>query len=62
MSKIVAVVVTEGKMIAGGAPIFITQSREEQIAIATSLEKIMDAAAHELKNGMIILIDHRSKE
>jgi hypothetical protein len=60
MSKIVAVITVDKEKMAGGAPIFIASSREEQEQIAFSLEKIMDANAHALKNGLMIIIDHKS--
>jgi hypothetical protein len=60
MSKIVAVITVDKEKIAGGAPIFIASSREEQEQIAFLLEKIMDANAHDLKNGLMIIIDHKS--
>ncbi|MFD0958797.1 capping complex subunit for YIEGIA [Paenibacillus chungangensis] len=43
----------------GGAPIFIMQSEEGLQETAFLLEKIMDASAHDLKNGTIILVDHQ---
>lgn len=58
MSKIVAVIAVDKEQIAGGAPIFIVRSREEQERVAFSLEKIMDATAHDLKNGLMIIVDH----
>lgn len=60
MSKIVAVITVNKEQIAGGAPIFIASSREEQEQLAFMLEKIMDANAHDLKNGLMIIIDHRA--
>lgn len=61
MSKIVAIVVTNPSLVAGGAPIFITREKEEQQQVAFSLEKIMDATAHGLKNGTIILVKHSDR-
>jgi hypothetical protein len=60
MSKILAVITYNKEQIAGGAPIFIAQSKEEQERIAFSLEKILDANAHDLKNGLMIIVDHGS--
>jgi hypothetical protein len=59
MSKIIAVIAVDKDQIAGGAPIFIASTREEQEQIAFSLEKIMDANAHDLKNGLMIIVDHK---
>lgn len=60
MGKIVAIVATNRESVAGGAPIFIVESPEEQKKIAFSLEKILDAAVHELQNGQLIVVDHAS--
>lgn len=58
MAKIVAIVVHNAHQVDGGAPIFIAGSPEEQQQLAFSLEKILDANAHDLKNGTIIIVDH----
>lgn len=60
MSKIVAVVTMNAKQVDGGAPIFIVNSPEEHKKLAFTLEKILDATAHDLKNGTYILVDHAS--
>lgn len=60
MAKIIAVVCRSQEAArGGGAPIFIEPdpARAEQTAFL--LEKILDASAHDLKNGMFILVDHR---
>lgn len=58
MAKIVAVVTTNRDRVAGGAPIFIVDDAAEQQKVSFSLEKILDANAHDLKNGTIILVKH----
>jgi hypothetical protein len=58
MSKILAVVTEEKDRVAGGAPIFIAKNAEEKQHIAFSLEKIMNATAHDLKNGILIIVKH----
>jgi hypothetical protein len=60
MGKIMAVVTADKNQVAGGAPIFIAQDAGELQKIAFSLEKILDAFAHDLQNGVMILVDHRS--
>lgn len=60
MAKIVAVVSTNSDNISGGVPIFIAKNEEERGKVAFTLEKIMDASAHDLLNGSIILVDHTS--
>jgi len=60
MSKIVALVTIHADQVAGGAPIFIAKETEEQQLVANALEKILDATAHDLKNGTLILVAHTS--
>lgn len=58
MGKIMAIITTDKDKVAGGAPIFIASSKEEQEQIAFRLEKILDAAVHDLKNGQLVVVDH----
>jgi hypothetical protein len=58
MSSILAVISTQREQIAGGAPIFYVNSTEEQQNVAFKLEKILDATAHDLQNGTMILVKH----
>lgn len=59
MGRILAVITSDREMVAGGAPIFIAKTKEEQEQVAFRLEKIMDASVHDLKNGLLIVVDHR---
>ncbi|HLR67352.1 capping complex subunit for YIEGIA [Virgibacillus alimentarius] len=61
MAEIVAVVTLNPDQISGGVPIFVAENKEEREKVAFSLEKIMDASAHDLVNGSIILVDHKAK-
>lgn len=58
MSQIMAIVTLKKDRIAGGAPIFIVDGEEELQQIAFSLEKMLDANAHDLQNGTMILVKH----
>ncbi|WP_426453547.1 capping complex subunit for YIEGIA [Paenibacillus sp. S-38] len=58
MGKILAVITMDKSKVAGGAPIFVTGSPEEQQQVAFKLEKIMDASAHDLQNGTLIIVKH----
>ncbi|MCR8642311.1 hypothetical protein NV379_06520 [Paenibacillus sp. N1-5-1-14] len=59
MSGVVLAIVTmHPDKVAGGAPIFHVESEEEMQQTAFNLEKIMDAMAHDLKNGSMILVKH----
>jgi hypothetical protein len=56
--SILAIISIEREKIAGGAPIFIVDSLEDQQATAFKLEKILDATAHDLQNGTMIIVKH----
>lgn len=58
MSQILAVVSMEHDRVGGGAPIFIVDSPDEQEKVSFLLEKILNATAHDLKNGTMILVRH----
>ncbi|MFH5184759.1 capping complex subunit for YIEGIA [Paenibacillus sp. TAB 01] len=60
MGKIMAVVTADKEQVAGGAPIFLVPNAEELQKVAFKLEKILDASAHDLQNGVMILVDHKS--
>lgn len=56
MTKIVAVVAIDPSKTGGGAPIFHVASEDELQTMAFRLEKILDAMAHDLMNGVMILV------
>jgi cell wall assembly regulator SMI1 len=56
--KILAVVTLQMSMIGGGAPIFFARDEEEQQKVANYLSRILDATAHDLENGSLILVKH----
>lgn len=58
MANIVAVVSIHKHEVAGGAPVFIASDDAELQRTSFLLEKILDASAHDLKNGTIILVNH----
>ncbi|XEC92765.1 hypothetical protein AB6A23_15330 [Paenibacillus tarimensis] len=59
MGDIVAVVTVNRGQVGGGAPIFIEETKEKLEETAFLLEKILDAAVHDLKNGTYILVNHQ---
>lgn len=60
MAKIVAIITNDGtKIAAGGAPVFIEPDQETREQVAFLLEKILDASAHNLKNGSIIIVNRQ---
>lgn len=58
MGKIVAVVTTHPDRVWGGAPVFYEADIQQAEQRAFLLEKILDSSAHDLKNGMYILVEH----
>lgn len=58
MSQILAVVTLTKDRVGGGAPIFVVNHEDDLQKISFSLEKILDANAHDLKNGTMILVKH----
>jgi hypothetical protein len=58
LAKIVAIVTMHGKQVDGGAPIFIVDDEQALEHTSFLLEKILDASAHDLKNGTYILVNH----
>ncbi|MBS4210271.1 hypothetical protein [Bacillus sp. FJAT-50079] len=53
---IAVVTMNEGRVQGGGAPIFIVKNKEEVQTVSTSLEKIMDASAHEIDESTMIIV------
>ncbi|NRF89688.1 hypothetical protein HQN89_01365 [Paenibacillus frigoriresistens] len=58
MSQILAIVTLMKERIGGGAPIFVVDKEDDLQKVSFSLEKILDANAHDLKNGTMILVKH----
>ena len=58
MTEIIAVISTDRSRVGGGAPIFYAADEEELQRIAFKLEKILDANAHDLRNGTMIVVRH----
>jgi len=59
MARIAAVVSIDHRTVDGGAPIFIVPDEQQLQETAFLLEKILDASAHDLKNGTFIIVDHK---
>jgi hypothetical protein len=63
MSIIRAVVADNRERIgSSGAPVFLVDHPEEAQQLAFLLEKILDATAHDLRNGVFILVDHKAQD
>lgn len=46
------------KVSGGGAPIFFAENREEQEKLSLLLSRILKGMAHDLENGVYIIIRH----
>lgn len=56
---IVAVITMDPEKVqSGGAPVFIVKDNKELQKIGMTLEKIMDAAAHEIDAGTLVIVAH----
>ncbi|KPB06681.1 capping complex subunit for YIEGIA [Bacillus sp. CHD6a] len=55
---ILAVITTNATKVAGGAPIFTCETKEEMEFIAANLEAILDGIAHGLGNDLYVIVKH----
>lgn len=46
------------RVLPGGVPVFVTRNEEELQRTAFLLEKILDGIAHDLENGVLIIVKH----
>ncbi|WP_027093671.1 capping complex subunit for YIEGIA [Cohnella thermotolerans] len=56
MVKIMAVVTTEKESVGGGAPLFYARDKEEMQELAHLLEKLLNAAAHQLNEHSFLIV------
>ncbi|MBB6444544.1 capping complex subunit for YIEGIA [Bacillus benzoevorans] len=58
-TKIIAIITTNKENIMpGGAPVFITENRESLQTTSSTLEKTLDASAHEVDADTMIIVAH----
>ena len=58
-TKIIAVITTKKEnVMPGGAPVFMTESRESLQKVSFSLSKTLDASAHEVDLDTMIIVAH----
>ncbi len=55
---ILAVITTDRERSSGGAPIFFARDQQEMEEIAFQLEVILDAMAHQIGDGLMIMVKH----
>ena len=46
------------KGLISGIPVFYAQSEEERALMATILSRVLEAVAHDMGNGVYILVKH----
>ncbi|MCT2537397.1 hypothetical protein NC661_00395 [Aquibacillus koreensis] len=55
---VLSVITTNKEQIAGGAPIFICDTKEDMDKVAANLEAILDGISHALSDEMYIIVKH----
>jgi hypothetical protein len=55
-AEIVAVITMKPETIQGGAPIFIVKDKKDLQKISMTLEKILNASAHEIEENTLIIV------
>ncbi len=55
---ILAIITTNRELVAGGAPIFICNNKNDLERIAANLEAITDGIAHALGEELYIIVKH----
>ncbi|WP_210470534.1 hypothetical protein [Sporosarcina sp. 6E9] len=56
-AMIVAVITTkQGNIQGGGAPFFITSDRDTLQKVSMTLEKVLDASAHEIDEDTLVIV------
>ncbi|NPV28624.1 MAG: hypothetical protein HPY58_02995 [Firmicutes bacterium] len=58
IGMILAVIALDPGLVAGGAPVFVARSREEQERMALVLSRILKGMVHDLENGLLIIVKH----
>jgi hypothetical protein len=56
--QILAVITVDRDKVGGGAPIFYAQDEEELLDTAVLISRIFGAAAHDLHNGVFVIVKH----
>ena len=54
---ILAAVATEGRNVSG-VPVFYAESDEERAEMAMILSRVLEAVAHDMGNGVFIVVKH----
>ncbi len=55
---VACITVDPERVVGGGIPVFIADDEEEMAQMATVMSRILDAAAHDLGNGVFLVVQH----
>ena len=55
---ILAVVTTQAEAVSANVPVFLVENVQEQEKISLLLSRILNAMAHDLENGVFIIVKH----
>ncbi len=56
--SILAVITTRSDKVAANVPLFFAANQEEQEKLALFLSRILNAMAHDLENGVYVIVKH----
>lgn len=54
---VLAAVAADGKNVSG-IPVFYAEDEKERARIATILSRVLEAVAHDLGNGVLVIVKH----
>jgi len=57
-SILAIVTLDKDKVLAGGAPVFLAKDEDEQQQLSLYLSRILKGMAHDLENGVMIIVKH----
>lgn len=58
ITKMIMAAVTLNGSQVSGVPVFHAQNEEEQAVMATTLSRVLEAVAHDMGNGTLIIVKH----
>ena len=58
LKKVILAAVTAEEGRISGIPVFYAQSEEQRAVMATILSRVLEAVAHDMGNGVYILVKH----
>ncbi|KUK12687.1 MAG: Uncharacterized protein XD51_0382 [Moorella sp. 60_41] len=55
---VIALLEARDKVAGGGAPVFFVENEDERQKLGLTLSRALDAMAHDLENGVLIIVRH----